>query len=220
MEARRCTIHGLVAADDGRCVICRRGDAALEAEIPPPTISGPTMIIVAGGVALMALFIYGLSNSIGHRALPAPNVERVADKAPVEPPAPPSRAPSRPRTPSPDPTPANGAATASPRDSQVSDDGVVTEDPKLTAAKQRVPIKMYTTPWCTYCKPARTWLIKHNYRFTELDIEQSETDKVEMASLNPAMTTPTFDVGGLPVVGFEPQAIDSALTRVASARLR
>jgi len=213
MEARRCTIHGLVAADDGRCVICRRGDASAD-EMPVPRQISPTTIVIAlGGFALGGVLAYWITRAPVKTA-PLEQPAKIAQTAPTpvsepEPPRPRPQPPVLPPPPSRDTQPTDVAADVQPK-----------EDPKLTAAKQRVSIKLYSTPACTYCPMSRAWLTQHRYRYAEYDIDQSETDKVEMQSLNPAMTVPTFDVGGVPVIGFDPVALDTAITRVAMARMR
>lgn len=224
MEARRCNIHGLVAAEDGRCVVCRRGDTPLEDQ-EPPVVSPTTLIFAGGGILIGGLLVYGLVREAArHEKPPPPPAPIVAsdDRAPL--PAPqyddpqansPTPKPSPLPEPSPQPTSGAQMTTFDERGARS-----VEEDPKLTAAKHQVSIKMYVTPWCDYCKLARQWLSRQGYRFTEYDVQQSETDKVELKSLNPEMTTPTFNIGGLPLVGFDPQSIDDTITRVASARLK
>ncbi len=220
MEARRCSIHGLVAAEDGRCVICRRGEAEPE-EAPPPLVSTGTIVFAVGCLAIMGLVLYWLEKPPTKAApeppsivvapdRPAPNV---AANAPVdEPKAPSPRQPDFFASPPPSATPA-----ASDREIVVGSEPK--EDPRLTEAKHRVAIKMYVTPWCDYCRLARVWMTKQGYRWTEFDVSQSDTDKVELRALNPEMTTPTFTVGGQPLVGFDPDLLDQSITRIANAQM-
>lgn len=217
MEARRCNIHGLVAASDGRCIICRRGNEADKDAPPPPTISVTTMIIAAGGVALAAVLGLWITRAPTTRALadkggvvtPIVNATAEANGSPQD--RDPPRRPTQQAGSNPTPAPTDSAAL------EVAQD---TADPKLEQAKHQVAIKMYSTSTCPYCKRARAWMAKNGYRYTEFDIEKSETDAIEMRSLNPAATTPTFTLDGSPIAGFDAQSFDAALTRVAQARLR
>src|SRR4051812_32994568 len=54
MEPGRCSIHGLIVASDGRCVICRRGADSSAEDVPRKTISDSTWAVLIGG-SLLAL---------------------------------------------------------------------------------------------------------------------------------------------------------------------
>jgi glutaredoxin len=218
MEARRCNIHGLVAAEDGRCVICRRGDGEVEGP-PPPVVSTGTIVAAVGTLVVAGLVYRGLTRV---DTKPAPDPAATIIQPTGTPPAPQPTVDANAQGPvGGSITRASPILSASPP-APIASFVVETtpkEDPKLTQAKHQVAIKMYVTPWCDYCRFARIWLGKQGYRYTEYDVTQSETDKVELRSLNPEETTPTFNVGGLAVVGFDPDLLDQAITRVAMARM-
>ena len=214
MEARRCNIHGLIASSDGRCIICRRGDARSADAPPTPTISSTTVVFAVGGIALAALLSFWIFRPPKVRA-PADDVGAVR-APPTEPTTRDDAPPATPRR-LPTPSPPDPVASAAPS-AGVEEPSAA--DARLDQAKHQVAIKMYGTSTCPYCKRARAWLARKGYRYTELDIEASETDAIEMKALNPAATTPTFTLDGSPIAGFDAASFDEALTRVAQAKLR
>ena len=45
-------------------------------------------------------------------------------------------------------------------------------------------IKMYTTSWCGPCKMAKKFLTEKGYSFEEIDIEENNISREEMASIS------------------------------------
>ena len=64
-------------------------------------------------------------------------------------------------------------------------------------------IKMYTTSWCGPCKMAKKFLTEKGYSFEEIDIEENNITRDEMASLSKGHTVPQILINDLPVGGFE-----------------
>ena len=64
-------------------------------------------------------------------------------------------------------------------------------------------IKMYTTSWCGPCKMAKKFLTEKGYSFEEIDIEENNNTRDEMATLSKGHTVPQILINDLPVGGFE-----------------
>lgn len=64
-------------------------------------------------------------------------------------------------------------------------------------------IKMYTTSWCGPCKMAKKFLTEKGYSFEEIDIEENNITRDEMASLSKGHTVPQILINDLPIGGFE-----------------
>ena len=64
-------------------------------------------------------------------------------------------------------------------------------------------IKMYTTSWCGPCKMAKKFLTEKGYSFEEIDIEENNITRDEMASLSNGHTVPQILINDLPIGGFE-----------------
>jgi Glutaredoxin and related proteins len=73
--------------------------------------------------------------------------------------------------------------------------------------KKRTPdntkIKMYTTSWCGPCKMAKKFLAEKGYNFEEVDIEENNISREEMASMSKGHTVPQILINDLPIGGFE-----------------
>ncbi len=64
-------------------------------------------------------------------------------------------------------------------------------------------IKMYTTSWCGPCKMAKKFLAEKGYNFEEVDIEENNISREEMASISKGHTVPQILINDLPIGGFE-----------------
>ena len=64
-------------------------------------------------------------------------------------------------------------------------------------------IKMYTTSWCRPCKMAKKFLAEKGYNFEEIDIEENNISREEMASMSKGHTVPQILINDLPIGGFE-----------------
>ena len=60
-------------------------------------------------------------------------------------------------------------------------------------------IKMYTTSWCGPCKMAKKFLTEKGYSFEEIDIEENNITRDEMASLSKGHTVPQILINDLPI---------------------
>ena len=76
-------------------------------------------------------------------------------------------------------------------------------------------IKMYTTPFCKYCKLAKEIFNKKNLSFEEIDITQNQKLMEEMLKKSNEMTVPVFDINGQILVGFNRTKLEEALVKVA-----
>lgn len=92
-------------------------------------------------------------------------------------------------------------------------------DRQVRAARDRVPIVMYSTAWCGVCKRARKYFQDNRIAFTEYDVDENTQARNEYLLLNPRRSVPTIKVGNEVVVGFSPAAFESALNNVARAKL-
>jgi len=64
-------------------------------------------------------------------------------------------------------------------------------------------IKMYTTSWCGPCKMAKKFLAEKGYNFEEIDIEENNISREDMASMSKGHTVPQILINDLPIGGFE-----------------
>ena len=74
-------------------------------------------------------------------------------------------------------------------------------------------VKIYSTPYCTYCKLAKNFFIKNNVTFTEVDVSEDEKELNSMVKKSGQMGVPVLDMDGEIIVGFDRPAIDAALKK-------
>jgi glutaredoxin-like YruB-family protein len=63
-------------------------------------------------------------------------------------------------------------------------------------------VKLYTTPYCTYCKLAKNFFNKNKIVFTEIDISEDEKALNEMVKKSGQMGVPVIEVGDETLVGY------------------
>ncbi len=91
-------------------------------------------------------------------------------------------------------------------------------DKALAAEMRRVPITMYMTNWCPYCRRARRWLQHRRYTFVTHNVEEDVAAADALEALSPRAGVPTFDVDGRVVFGFRPRELEQAIRAAALAR--
>ena len=213
MEARRCATHGLILGEDGRCVICRRG----ETPTTPTTSSDLPVVIIV--VVMGVLTIAGLGYAATKR-LSGLVSSKEPPTEPVGPPAAPETAEVA--APAPTPTPRRRddfPSISTSRPTAVAQPAELSEE-EIEAAKRAVPITMYARSNCSLCDSARAFLKSRRYALKELDVEASATDKIELQSLNPAGTMPTFVVDGKTVIGYDRTVLNEAIEKAAMRRVK
>ena len=72
-------------------------------------------------------------------------------------------------------------------------------------------VRMYTTPFCKYCKVAKEFFQKNNVTFEEVDVTTDQKLLDEMVSKSNQMSVPVFDIGGEILVGFNQAKLEKAL---------
>lgn len=73
-------------------------------------------------------------------------------------------------------------------------------------------IVMYCTRWCPACRRARLWFESRNLKYTEVDIDSvpGAADQVKRWA-NGTRTTPTFEIDGTVLIGFDERKLAAAL---------
>lgn len=85
----------------------------------------------------------------------------------------------------------------------------------VAAASRRVNVVVYVTSWCPACRKARRWLKRKNIRHSVLDVQRNRTAMMELRSLNPRGSIPTFKIGRQVLVGFSSAGVTRAIYRAA-----
>ncbi len=197
----RCTKHGLAAATDGMCVICRR-------ERAPHQAANLRWLgwIVSGIVVSLVVFSLvrlGVRSLEAARPEPPPRTDPALVARPVWTTAPTALPPTPART------TAFDATTA-----------FAIDDPaRLDEERKRVSITVYSTTWCPHCREAKSWLKEHDQPYFERDIEQDPSANATMRELNPHGGVPTIHVDSEVIVGFSDKGLARAIDNAAKRRI-
>lgn len=78
-----------------------------------------------------------------------------------------------------------------------------------------MPIKIYTTPTCSYCQQLKTWLKKKKLSFEEINVVEKENEKLreEMIRKTSQMAVPVTEIGDEIIVGFDEKKLEEALEK-------
>jgi mycoredoxin len=207
----RCDVHGIGAAPDGQCVLCRREVRAQSRRRTRKLAAQGAMGLFAASAALLA----------GPRAARfASDLTRQPREASVrdaEPPKPVLRPPANPnarverepewrhalppRAPPPQPAPRAADSPEPPPEAAAAEiagrPGAPTPA-ELRAAIDATRIVIFTTSWCLQCKRAKAFLQASGFRYQERDIERDERAARELRQRSGSMKAqiPTLEIDG------------------------
>lgn len=72
-------------------------------------------------------------------------------------------------------------------------------------------VKVFSTPTCPYCVVAKDYLKSKNVEYEEIDLTQQQEWAQKMVDKSGQMGVPQLWIGDKVIVGFDKQAINSAL---------
>ena len=72
-------------------------------------------------------------------------------------------------------------------------------------------VKVYSTPWCMYCKMAKDYFKEKKVEFTEFDVSSDEKARNEMLNKSHQSGVPVIDINGELVIGFDEDRINKLL---------
>lgn len=75
-----------------------------------------------------------------------------------------------------------------------------------------LPIKMYSTPACTYCQIAKQFFTENNVEFEEMNVAEDNSKLQEMVELSGQMGVPVIKIGEQVIVGFDEGKIKELLS--------
>jgi glutaredoxin-like YruB-family protein len=74
-------------------------------------------------------------------------------------------------------------------------------------------IVVFSTPSCSWCKKAKTYLRDQGYRFRDVDISRDQKAAQDLQRRTGAMSVPVILVNNRPVIGFNQRELDRLLQR-------
>jgi len=75
-----------------------------------------------------------------------------------------------------------------------------------------IKIKIYSTPFCVYCKIAKDFFDKKGLSYEEVDVSVDEKAAQEMVARTNQMGVPVIEIGEEVVIGFNKSQIEKILT--------
>jgi glutaredoxin-like YruB-family protein len=70
---------------------------------------------------------------------------------------------------------------------------------------------LFTSPYCSWCKKAKNYLIQHRIRFKEVDVTKDESAARDVLRKTGQQGTPVILVNNRPVIGFDKGKLDRLL---------
>ncbi len=70
---------------------------------------------------------------------------------------------------------------------------------------------IYSTPTCTYCNAAKTYLKEKGIAYSEFNVAADTEKRKEMVDKSGQLGVPVIDVGGKVIIGFEEEELAAAL---------
>tara|TARA_B100000427_G_scaffold187280_1_gene155696 strand:+ start:1104 stop:1412 length:309 start_codon:yes stop_codon:yes gene_type:complete len=68
---------------------------------------------------------------------------------------------------------------------------------------ENTKITIYSTSWCGPCKMAKRFLTEKGFSFDEIDIEERNITREEMAAATKGTSVPQIVINDIPIGGFE-----------------
>lgn len=78
-------------------------------------------------------------------------------------------------------------------------------------AADRPECVVYCRSWCGDCHRALRWMDSKGYRYTVVDIDDDAEGRKRCVELAGKVVTPTFEIGDVCIVNFDPAALAEAL---------
>jgi glutaredoxin 3 len=72
-------------------------------------------------------------------------------------------------------------------------------------------VKIYSTPYCVYCRMAKEFFDKNNIGYEEIDVTKSDAAVEEMKTKSHQMGVPVIEIDGQIFVGFNRMEIGKFL---------
>ena len=226
-----CAVHKIVAAPDGRCVLCRRPKLAFINNDEEESVGSKTFtaLLGLGLLATMGFAAYtstvpsaNASTATRARAIATQSANVSAKQANEQPEiVAEAAAPALPNPPIEVSTVTKPTAEAAPKQLESSKRkrmrtvGKRIVDPRLIEARKSVRVTMYSAPWCFICDRARSFLEAREVELVDYNVDLDADAEKRLEQLNPTASIPTFIVDGKTIVGFHPWGLEDAIDAVA-----
>jgi glutaredoxin 3 len=81
----------------------------------------------------------------------------------------------------------------------------------MAEAKKYPRVIVFSTPTCTFCRQAKSYLHQQGVRFRDVDVSRDPAAARDMQRRSGQQGVPVIDIGGKIVVGFDRPKVDKLL---------
>jgi len=81
----------------------------------------------------------------------------------------------------------------------------------MADAKKHPRVIVFSTPTCTFCRQAKSYLRQQGVRFRDVDVSRDAAAARDMQRRSGQQGVPVIDIGGKIVVGFDRPKVDILL---------
>jgi glutaredoxin-like YruB-family protein len=81
----------------------------------------------------------------------------------------------------------------------------------MADAKKYPRVIVFSTPTCTFCRQAKSYLRQQGVRFRDVDVSRDPAAARDMQRRSGQQGVPVIDIGGKIVVGFDRPKVDKLL---------
>jgi glutaredoxin-like YruB-family protein len=75
-----------------------------------------------------------------------------------------------------------------------------------------LPIKIYSTPTCTYCQIAKQFFAENDLSYEDINVAEDNSKLQEMVEISGQMGVPVIKIGENIVVGFDESKVKELLS--------
>jgi glutaredoxin 3 len=79
--------------------------------------------------------------------------------------------------------------------------------------KPKTKVKIYSAPWCVYCRMAKEYLKSKKVEYEEVDVDANHEAAMELVKKTGQAGIPVLEIGDQTILGFDRMRIDSALSQ-------
>jgi glutaredoxin 3 len=83
----------------------------------------------------------------------------------------------------------------------------------MAEESKKTKVKVYSAPWCVYCRMAKEYLKSKNVAFDEVDVDANHQAAMELVQKTGQAGIPVLEIGDQTILGFNRPQIDLALNQ-------
>lgn len=81
----------------------------------------------------------------------------------------------------------------------------------MSEEKKQPRVTLFTTPSCSYCRLAKSYLRQRGIKFKDVDVSKDPAAARDMVRRSGQQGVPVIEIGGKIVVGFDRPKVDKLL---------